>query len=392
MAADAGLPTMPTRLTISRNQSSSWQPWTKAYIAIQPAMAEVEVLVDGQDRGAAPQVVEVGPGRAASTGAEEGALPGVPRGPERNGRGQGRVRTELTANPRSIKIVTSIPGVEVDIDGEQKLITPAVFENVAAGTHVVHLRSLGASKRVYLGGDPFPVEVKPDEQTPVTRTMIEGTGHLTIADAPTGSSLAIDGVPVESAGAFTSGMEAPAGELDVAVNGPGGQKWTQTINLGLSAEVKESVYSMAWHLQRRTIQMDGNPGDWEGLMPVWIPERQTFPDHRAPSWYAGSPAATIPISIFASSLETGHRARTWQKRLNRNWTTLRPSTPAAALSRRRRGSAAARSEGLPASVSMIRAHKRQRASATTLSSPRSEKAPWRSRFRSVSSSPTSPTV
>ena len=278
VATDAGLPAVPTRLTISRNQASSWQPWTKAYIAIQPATADVEVLVDGQDRGAAPQVVEVEPDALHRLELKKEHYQ-VYRADLSVAAGDKAVfAPELAANHGSIKVVTSIPGVEVDLDGKQKTTTPAVFENIAAGTHVVHIGSLSALKRVYLGGDPFPVEVKPDEQTPVTKTMIEGTGHLTITDAPTGSNLEIDGVHVESAEAFTSGIEAPAGELDVAVSGPGGQKWTQTVNLGPSGEVKESIYSMAWHLQRRTIQMDGNPGDWEGLIPVWIPEPQSFPD------------------------------------------------------------------------------------------------------------------
>jgi hypothetical protein len=278
VATDAGLPTVPTKLTISRNQTSPWQPWTKAYLAIQPATADVEVQVDGRDRGAAPQLVEVEPVALHRLELKKEHYQVYRADLSVTAGDKAVFAPELTENPGSIKIVTSIPGVEVDLDGKQKTITPAVFENVAAGTHVVHLGSLSALKRVYLGGDPFPVEVKPDEQTPVARTMVEGNGHLTITDAPTGSSLEIDGVPVESAEAFTSGMEAPAGELDVAVNGPGGQKWTKTVNLGLSGDVKESIYSMAWHLQRRTIQMDGNPGDWEGLMPVWIPERQTFPD------------------------------------------------------------------------------------------------------------------
>ena len=277
-ATDAGLPTIAGRLTISRNQASPWQPWTKAYLAIQAA-AGVDVLVDGQDRGSAPQVVEVEPGTLhrlelkrdhyKTYVADLGAAAGD----------KTVFAPEPTANPGSIKIVTSIPGVDADLDGKQKAITPAVFDNVAAGTHVVHLGSLGWLKRVYMGGDPFPVEVKPDEQTQVSRTMAEGNGHLTITDAPGGSSLEIDGQPIDSAQAFTTGIAAPAGELDLAINGLGGEKWTQTVNLDVGGDVKESIYSMAWHIQRRTVRMDGNPEDWKGLMPVWVPEPQTgIPD------------------------------------------------------------------------------------------------------------------
>jgi hypothetical protein len=274
VATDTGLATVSSRLTISRNQASPWMPWTKAYLAIQPAVAGTDVTVDGQDRGVGPQVVEVDP--AALHRVTLKAAHYQPYVADLGAAAGDKITfaPELIANPGSIKIVTSVPGVDVDLDnGGQKGVTPAVFDNLAPGTHVIHLSSTRVLKTVYAGGDPFEVVVKPDEQSLVSRTMIAGLGHLAITDAPPGSSLQVNGESVD-ARALTTGVEVPAGELDVSVTSPDGQQWSQTVSLEMGDTVKESVYSMTWHLPRRTIQLDGNADDWKGLAPVWLPLRE----------------------------------------------------------------------------------------------------------------------
>jgi hypothetical protein len=274
VATDMGLATVSSRLTISRNQALPFLPWTKAYLAIQPAVAGTDVTVDGQDRGVGPQVVEVDP--AALHRVTLKAAHYQPYVADLGAAAGDKVffTPELIGNPGSIKVVTSIPDVPVDLDGAGQRLTPAIFDRVAAGTHVIRIGSVEVDGKAYVTEKPGTVEVKPDEQTLVSKTMVPGVGRLTIIDAPAGSSLAVGGTPVPSAEAFTTGVEVPAGQVDVAVNGPAGQKWNQAVNVDLLGSVRESVYAMQWHIPRRTVRVDGNVDEWKGLTAAWVPERQ----------------------------------------------------------------------------------------------------------------------
>jgi len=193
---------------------------------------------------------------------------------------------QLTGLHGSIRVETPIVGADVYLDPDtdqggsnRKAVTPAVFDDVRPGAHVVQIGYATVGKRLYTVGDPIQVEVKPGEPTVVSRTFVEGKAHLTVTDAPAGSVLEIDGRKMESGQELTAGVEVPAGTLDVAIDGPNSQKWTGSISPDVGGDVKQSIYSMKWHLARRTIAMDGEANAWEGLLPVWIPEPQTaFPD------------------------------------------------------------------------------------------------------------------
>ena len=123
---------------------------------------------------------------------------------------------------------------------------------------------------MYTAGQPATIEVNPGETTLVSKELVAGTGHLTIVDAPPGSIVAIDGKEVASSQALTTGIDVPAGSMDVTVQAPTSQKWSKdALSVGAGADVRQSVHALNMVLPRRTIQLDGNMDSWAGIEPVF---------------------------------------------------------------------------------------------------------------------------
>ena len=267
-ASCAGLPPVTGRVEVTRNGETKWLPWPKGYLVVQAEPADATIVVDGQERGAAPQVVDVEPGvlhrvelkrdKYVTYGADVSGAAGEKT--EFAGR--------LTPLPGSIRVETSMPGALVHLDDDQFGTTPFVFENVQPGTHTLLVEVLRVGKRMYTVGGPTTVEVNPAETTLVTKTFREGTVHLTVADAPVGSAVEIDGAPVDSAQALSTGIDTPAGSFDITVRSPSLQTWTAGLFLGPGFTTSRSVHSMTMLLPRRTIALDGKTDDWAGIEPV----------------------------------------------------------------------------------------------------------------------------
>src|SRR5208337_1845013 len=129
-------------VTITRGFSAQLLPWPKGYLDIQAVPAGASILVDGVERGAAPLVVETEPGplhkvelklpKYATYRADISAEAG----------NKTLVSGALTPLPGSIRVETSIAGVDVDLDPDSdqgsssKAATPAVFDDVRPGAHV----------------------------------------------------------------------------------------------------------------------------------------------------------------------------------------------------------------------------------------------------------------
>jgi hypothetical protein len=109
----------------------------------------------------------------------------------------------------------------------------------------------------------------------VSKTLVPATAHLSIPDAPQGSFLEVDGKKIDADPTSAAGVEVPAGQLDMVVQGPAGQKWVGSASLEAGATSKQSLYTMTWTIPQRTISMSGNAHDWDGLLPLWIPPPQT---------------------------------------------------------------------------------------------------------------------
>jgi len=268
-ASCAGLPAVSGRVVVLRNADTKWLPWTKGYLDVQADPADATVVVDGQELGSAPRVVEVEPGVLHRVELRKEKYT-VYRSDVSQEAGEKTLLTgRLTPLPGSIRVETSLPGAYLNLDEDQNGVSPYVFENVEPGPHTLNIANIQVDKRDYTVGGSIQIDVKPGEMTTVTKTFVAGTSVLKIEDAPAGSVIRIGGKDVDSEKALTTGIEVPAGSLDLNVESPAGQEWHATTFVGAGLETQRSVYSMIWQIPRRTITIDGKTDDWEGLVPIW---------------------------------------------------------------------------------------------------------------------------
>jgi hypothetical protein len=122
---------------------------------------------------------------------------------------------------------------------------------------------------MYTAGHQAEVEVSPGETTLVSRPLVAGTGHLTIADAPPGGTVTIDGSTADSEKVLSTGIDVPAGWMDVSVQGPTSLKWSDSaFFVGADSDTRRSVNEMNLVLPRRTIQLNGKTDSWAGIEPL----------------------------------------------------------------------------------------------------------------------------
>jgi hypothetical protein len=269
-ASCPGLPGVTAKVTVNRGANTSWLPWPKGYLEVQAVPAGATIMVDGVERGVSPLVVEVEPGTLLHRVELRKDKYEVYRTDVSAAVGdKTSVAPALVPLPGSIRVETSLVGADVQLE-DQRGKTPYLFENVQPGQHLVQVFDLRVGNRMYTVGDPVQVEVSPGETAVVSRTFVEGKGHLTITDAPSGSIVTIDGKSVDSEKALTTGLDVPAGWMDVVVQGPDSQKWTGTIFVAIGSISRRSVNNkLSLVLPRRTIKIDGSFNDWNGIVPAF---------------------------------------------------------------------------------------------------------------------------
>jgi hypothetical protein len=244
---------------------------------VQAVPAGATIVVDGVERGVAPLVVDVEPGTPHHLELKHEKYETYVTDVSAVAGDKTPLVPALVGLPGSIRVETSIAGADVSLEGKRGT-TPYLFENVPAGKHLVRIFDLRVGNRMYTAGEQAPIEVRPGETTLVSRTFAAGTGHLTIADAPPGSTVTIDGGVVESEKVFTTGIDVPAGWMDLTVQGPASQKWTTgAVFVGADGVTRQSVREMVLILARRTIELDGKTDSWDGIEPVvTVPPYSTF--------------------------------------------------------------------------------------------------------------------
>jgi hypothetical protein len=99
------------------------------------------------------------------------------------------------------------------------------------------------------------------------------TSRLSILDAPSGSTVKVDGESVDSTLATAGGADVPAGRWTVSVESPGVQVWKAEILLNPGGVTRQSVNRMAWQIPKRTIDLSGASSQWAGLVPFWADTR-----------------------------------------------------------------------------------------------------------------------
>jgi hypothetical protein len=268
-AASPGLASVTGQITVGRNATASWLPWTKAYLVVQTVPDGAAVTVDGVARGAAPQLVEVDPGVPHHVELLEDKYETY-RTDVRAAAGEKTILSpRLKGFPGSIQVNTSIAGAIVQLDDGPSGKTPYLFQSVQPGKHIVRIASLKVGNRLFTAGDPSEVAVNPGDAAVLSKTLVAGQGTLAITDAPPGSSVQIDGQDVNSEKALSSGIDLPAGWMDVTVRASTSQAWTGSALVPPGGSARLSTNSMTWQIPRRTISMKGVADDWSGLLPFW---------------------------------------------------------------------------------------------------------------------------
>jgi hypothetical protein len=266
-ARSPGMPAVSGKVTIARGASAQWLPWPKGYVDVQAAAAGATIVVDGVERGVAPLVVDVTPGALHHIELRKAKFKPYVADLTPPAADKTSLSAEMVPMPGSIRVETSIPGASVKLDNYQQGTTPFVFKDVEAGDHVVEISNVTVGKRLFTIGDPVDVQVNPDETAVVSKTFAEGRGQLIVQDAPQGSVVQVDGQAVDSEKVLSTGIDVPAGYLDVTIMSPDSGKWTSAIEVDPGKAIASSTHVMTFALPRRTIALDGKLDSWSGIQP-----------------------------------------------------------------------------------------------------------------------------
>jgi hypothetical protein len=280
VASCPGLESVPGRITIQRNETLRWLAWQKGYLAIQSRPAGATVYVDQEERGAAPLIVAVEPGTPHRVELKKEKYQAYRTDLTAAVGNKTSYSAELTPLPGSIRVETNPFVADVRLDGGDSRKTPCTFDGVAPGTHLVAIPDILVHWRYYTCKRTFLVDVSPGEETTLSQTFEPAKANLLVLRAPPSSTVSVDGVEMDPTRAFTSGVEIPAGILDIIVTSPGHQVWRKTVRVEDGFHTPLSLESFESVLPRRTVKVDGKVEDWDGLWPIWeLPETaDLYPD------------------------------------------------------------------------------------------------------------------
>jgi hypothetical protein len=219
------------RVLVERNRVTSCRPWTAGYLSVESDPPGASILVDGIEKGASPGVVEVEAGKSHLVELKMAKYQVASVEASAEAGTKNPIAVTLVLLHGSISIETDVPHADVLLDGTIKGQSPCVFGNLTPGEHTIKICDVLQGKKFLTCGQPENVIVRPDEVTAISRTFHRGAGTLVIAGAPKGSTLLIDGVKINSPEVFTTGIEVPAGIVEIVVSGGMFQRWTGTATL-----------------------------------------------------------------------------------------------------------------------------------------------------------------
>jgi ankyrin repeat protein len=268
-ASCPGLESVSERITIRRNETSRWLPWPKGYLAIESHPAGATVYVDQEECGAAPLVVEVEPGTLHGMELRKEKYQVYRVDLSAAVGSKISYSAELSPLPGSIRVETNPVGAAVWVDEGKPRETPCTFDGVAPGRHTVAIPDVLVHRRYYTCKRTFIVDVSPGEETTLSPTLEPAKAQLLVLRAPPSSTVSVDGVEMDPTQAFTSGVEIPAGTLDIIVTSPVHQVWRKTVTVANGFHAELGLESFESLLPRRTVKVDGKVDDWAGLWPIW---------------------------------------------------------------------------------------------------------------------------
>jgi hypothetical protein len=263
------LPSASARIAIRRGETSRWMPWPKGYLAVESDPPETRIFVDDVDKGLSPAIVQVEPGFLHKVELRREKYTTYRTDVNVSAGTKTPVSAVLTARPGSIRVETNLSGANVSVDGEDYKTTPCTFSDLAPGPHEVTIDPLQLAMRYYVCEGTFTVDVQSDEVTTLTKSLVPGVATLQITDAPPGSTVSVDGSQLDPAKVFTSGVEIPAGIMNLEVTSLFQQKWRKDLSLGVGVQGTWRVGYLIASLPRWTMKIDGKSDDWRGVWPQW---------------------------------------------------------------------------------------------------------------------------
>jgi hypothetical protein len=147
------------------------KPSDHGYLAIDTSHAGVEVLINGQSRGATPFGEELAPGRYTIELRGQGHRKTLPVEIAPGVATTQKVRWPRPSLVGTLKVTSTPTGARVTVDGEPRGATPLTLDGLSAGRHSVLLESAAGSVR-------SSVHVKPGE--PVVLDVPIFAGWLTV--------------------------------------------------------------------------------------------------------------------------------------------------------------------------------------------------------------------
>ncbi|MBL8968816.1 MAG: PEGA domain-containing protein [Spirochaetaceae bacterium] len=232
------------------------------------------VSIDGQVQGASPLLVE---GLKAGKHAVRFELAGhesaelaveVKAGVKTGARA---TLAALRVLPASLLVETLPPGAAVSLDGGEARTSPALFEELGAGSHRLAISEFQSDDGLYyLGEEDFRVDAKSGERLTLRRELVPAPSRLKVVFCPIGSILTINGVAASektpTGSPFFDG-EYPAGLVKIRVEAEDFEPWTLELNLkpGQRFTATPGMGRKDYRLPRKTIKIDGKTDDWAGV-------------------------------------------------------------------------------------------------------------------------------
>jgi hypothetical protein len=272
-ASCPGLTDAAGQVKVARGETVRWLPWPQGYLAVESNPPGATILVDQVQRGVTPQVVEVEPGTLHKVDLTLAKYAGFHAEASTSAGSKKNVAGTLAALPGSVRIQTDRAGTLVRMDAGEWKQTPCLYLSLAAGAHAIEISPILVDRRYYAYAGT--VDVKPGELTAVEATLTPAKAHLRITDAPPQSTVTVEGAAVDSALALTTGVEVPAGTLDILVTSPTRQTWQGSVSAMTNTTEESSVTGFTTLLQKRTITMTGKKEEWEGIWPQWVAKDKT---------------------------------------------------------------------------------------------------------------------
>jgi hypothetical protein len=265
-AACPGLAPAAARITINRGETSRWMPWPKGYLAVE--LPETKVFVDDQDMGLSPAVVVLEPGSPHKVELRREKYLAYQAEVNVEAGNKQVLSPEMKQLPGSIRVETNLSGATVRIESGDYATTPCTFTDLAPGPHKLRMSPLLFAKRYYVCEEYFSVDVKAGEVTTITKTLVPGMARMQLLDAPPGSTVTVDGTSMDPQ-VLTTGVPIPAGDLDIVLTSPTGQKWKGSVKItnGINGQWRLGYFTAL--LPRKTIKIDGKGDDWAGIWPQW---------------------------------------------------------------------------------------------------------------------------